>query len=128
MPASSPRLLRLGAAAVSLLVLSSLSPFLAEARAASFDCSKTELGADETTICQTPALDDMDVRMVTTFELVRDLLPMGGRSAIEERQIAWLAERKACEADQACIAGAYDKRLSELRLTIVEIQKQQELQ
>lgn len=104
------------------------SGFLAgDVGAASFDCAKSELTADEQAICKTPALNDMDVRMVTTFELVRDLLPMGSRSAIEERQIAWLAERNTCGGNFECLAQSYGKRMTELKAAVGELQRKQEL-
>lgn len=101
--------------------------FGVDAKAASFDCSRADLAADETAICETLALNDMDVRMATTFELLRELLPMGSRTTIEERQITWLAERKACEGNTDCIAQAYASRIKELQSAVTTVQREQEL-
>ncbi|MDH4412206.1 MAG: lysozyme inhibitor LprI family protein [Rhizobium sp.] len=101
---------------------------LPQAQAASFDCRKAGLTADETAICQNIALNDMDVRMVTTFELLREILPMGGRGALETAQIEWLNKRRACEADLDCLAAAYASRMAELRSGIGDVIKMTEMQ
>lgn len=83
--------------------------------AASFDCEKTDLAPDETAICENRALNDADVRMVTTFEMLSGLLAMGARGAMQDGQTAWLARRQACGSDVACIQSAYDERMQELK-------------
>ncbi|THV25445.1 lysozyme inhibitor LprI family protein [Peteryoungia ipomoeae] len=113
--------------ALTLSALIGLTLLPTPAGAASFDCSKADLAADEKAICETPALNDMDVRMVTTFELLRELLPMGSRTAMEERQISWLAERKACEGNTDCISTAYAGRIQELKKAVGDVQREQEL-
>jgi len=115
------------ATALTLSALIGLALLPTSAGAASFDCTKADLAADEKAICETPALNDMDVRMVTTFELLRELLPMGSRTAMEERQISWLAERKACEGSTDCISTAYAGRIQELKKAVSDVQREQEL-
>ncbi|MCO5733987.1 lysozyme inhibitor LprI family protein [Rhizobium sp. SSA_523] len=85
------------------------------ARAASFDCARQDLAADETVICEDRALNDMDVRMVTTFELLTGLMPMGNRDILREDQSAWLKTRQACGGDNACISKAYATRMEQLQ-------------
>lgn len=85
------------------------------AQAASFDCDKPDLAADETAICANRDLNDMDVKMVTTFELITGLLPMGNRGVVQDEQVAWLSKRQACNADLACLRAIYTERLAQLK-------------
>jgi len=111
---------RVPAAAAIVLVLSLAAGSFSgatPAAAASFDCEKAELAPDEQAICDNRALNDADVRMVTTFELLSGLLAMGARGTMQDDQIAWLARRQACGADVACIQSAYDERMKVLTET-----------
>lgn len=82
--------------------------------AASFDCSKTDLAADEKTICENRALNDQDVKMATTFDILTQLMAMGSRDALKTEQSEWLKHRQTCEADVACLTKAYDERMVKL--------------
>ncbi len=82
--------------------------------AASFDCEAKELKPDEKAICDNRALNDADVKMVTTFDLLSGLLAMGSRGTMQDEQTAWLKKRQECSADVACIQAAYDTRLKQL--------------
>lgn len=93
------------------------------AHAASFDCRPDGLSADEAAICKNIDLNDMDVRMATTFELLREVLPMGSRGALETAQIEWLEKRRACGANLDCLAAAYANRMAELRNGVGEVLK-----
>ncbi|MEZ2130392.1 MULTISPECIES: lysozyme inhibitor LprI family protein [unclassified Sinorhizobium] len=84
------------------------------AHAASFDCDAKELKPDEKAICDNRALNDADVKMVTTFDLLSGLLAMGARGSMQDEQTAWLKTRQACGADTTCIKAAYDARLRQL--------------
>ena len=84
------------------------------ASAASFDCEKPKLAADEKAICDNRALNDADVKMATTFELLSGLLAMGARGTMQDDQVTWLARRQACADDVACIQSAYDERMQQL--------------
>jgi uncharacterized protein len=84
------------------------------ASAASFECEKPDLAADEKAICDNRMLNDADVRMVTTFDLLSGLLAMGARGAMQDDQTAWLKRRQACGGDVACIQSAYDERMRQL--------------
>ena len=124
---SGPRLTALTLTAFSIAA-SGLIGLPQPAQAASFDCRKTGLTADETAICQNVDLNDMDVRMVTTFELLREILPMGSRGALETAQIEWLDKRRACEGSLDCLAAAYASRMAELRNSVSEVIKMTETQ
>lgn len=93
------------------------------AAAASFDCEGKTLAADEKAICDNRDLNDADVRMVTTFEILTGLLAMGTRGEMQEDQSAWLKRRQACAADVACIRTAYAERLKQLSETFQQINR-----
>ncbi|WP_336488671.1 lysozyme inhibitor LprI family protein [Methylobacterium nigriterrae] len=93
------------------------------ARAASFPCEKAE-APDEQAVCANRSLNDLDVEMAVRFEILKDLLPMGGRGKLRDDQEAWLAERRACGADAACLCQAYEARLKVLRAVFSEFAKQ----
>lgn len=93
------------------------------AHAASFDCDANELKPDEKTICDNRALNDADVKMATTFELLSGLLAMGSRGTLQDEQTAWLKKRQECQADAACIKAVYDERLKQLGETYKNINR-----
>lgn len=93
------------------------------ARAASFNCDAKELQPDEKVICENRSLNDADVKMVTTFELLSGLLAMGARGTLQDEQTAWLKKRQACGADAACIGAAYQERLKQLGETYKNINR-----
>ena len=93
------------------------------AHAASFDCEAAK-AVDEKAICTTLALNDRDVEMATRFEILKDVLPMGGRAKLRDDQETWLGERRSCAADTACLKGIYDARLKVLRAVQSEFAKQ----
>ncbi|KQW27411.1 hypothetical protein ASE36_17505 [Rhizobium sp. Root274] len=115
------------AAATRALIFALLAgPMLAgalPAHAASFDCKKPELAEDETAICQTLSLNDMDVKMVTTFELLSGLLAMGARGELQDQQIEWLAKRGECKGDVACLTAAYTARMAQLATVYEGVQR-----
>jgi len=88
--------------------------FCFPAAAASFDCEKADLAPDEKLICDTRSLNDADVKMVTTFDILTSLLAMGNRDQLKEEQSVWLKKRQACGPDAACLASAYAERMKQL--------------
>lgn len=107
-------------AALAFIVSATVAPL---AQAASFDCDAKELKPDEKTICDNRALNDADVKMVTTFDLLSGLLAMGSRGTLQDEQTAWLKKRQECQADAACIKAAYDERLKQLDETYKNINR-----
>ena len=81
--------------------------------AASFDCQKAALSAEKA-ICQFRSLNDQDVKMVTTFNILTHVLPMGGRDALRDEQQVWLKQRNACGGKVSCIARHYQQRQTQL--------------
>lgn len=104
--------LRMAFLAAPALVLS--IGFGAPAKSASFDCERKDLAADERVICDTRALNDADVKMATTFDILTSLLPMGNRDKLHEEQSAWLKKRQSCNADVECLRKAYSERMKQL--------------
>ncbi|MCY1668441.1 lysozyme inhibitor LprI family protein [Rhizobium sp. SL86] len=107
----------LRATALTLLVAAaaSFSSPAPEAQAASFDCDRPDLAADEKVICEDRGLNDMDVKMATTFELLTGLMPMGNRDILRDDQSAWLKTRQACGGDADCLQKAYAVRMQQLQ-------------
>ena len=101
------------------LSLAAASP----AAAASFSCAKAET-PDEKAVCDTRALNDLDVEMAVRFDILKDLLPMGNRTKMQDDQEAWLKDRRACGTDVACLTAAYEGRLKVLRAVLSEFAKQ----
>lgn len=93
------------------------------ASAASFDCNGQNLAADEKAICENRDLNDADVKMVTTFEILTGLLAMGTRGEMQEDQATWLKRRQSCGADIECIRTAYAERLKQLSETFEKINR-----
>lgn len=108
------RVHRLGALSLAASIAVALLGQHSVAHAASFDCDAQTLQPDEKVICDNRALNDADVKMVTTFDLLSGLLAMGSRGALQDAQSAWLKKRQACGADAACLKSSYEERLKEL--------------
>lgn len=109
------RLIALAAVLGGLFVTcEGLTPVGAQAQAASFDCARAR-APDERMICGIRRLEDRDVEMSVLYGLMRQVVPMGGRGALQDDQAAWLAGRRRCGADAGCIQRAYDRRIGQLR-------------
>lgn len=91
---------------IPLLALLAAPP----AAAASFDCTRPGLTADEAAICRNRSLNDADVRMATTLHFLGGLFAMGRRGAMMDDQVRWLHQRRSCKANVACLRRAYDQR------------------
>ena len=101
---------------VTALALTGLAavPLPQMASAASFDCERADLAPDEKMICDNRSLNDADVKMVTTFDILTTLVAMGNRDKLKEEQSAWLKKRQACSEDVACLQEAYAERMKKL--------------
>lgn len=95
-----------------IAIIVAIAPALAQA--ASFDCDLPDLKPDERAICDNRDLNDADVKMVTTLDLLAGLFAMGMRGSMMDQQVMWLHQREACGADVACIRDAYDRRQKQL--------------
>jgi uncharacterized protein len=79
----------------------------------SINCSKARL-PDEKTICRSVELQKQDVKMTTLFEVSGHLMAMGGRGAMQDRQVEWLSTRHQCKTNMSCLRQSYAKRIDEL--------------
>ncbi|MBO9706842.1 MAG: hypothetical protein J7521_01405 [Caulobacter sp.] len=104
----------------TLLIALALASVATASQAASFDCGRAR-APDERAICANLALNDKDVRMSVLYEVNRRTLAMGGRDALIGQQRDWLAERRNCGANRACLNRAYDRRLAELERSMDRI-------
>jgi uncharacterized protein len=108
----SNHLRKLATTVVALSLLAASVP----ARAADYapiDCSKASSPA-ERAICRSYPLGQAEARMATLFGVVTSLVAMGQRGDIGDAQRKWLKERGACGDDGACIARAYQSRITAL--------------
>lgn len=81
--------------------------------AASFECQKAQYKAEKT-ICKNQILNDQDVKLATTFNILTHVLPMGGRDALRDEQQYWLKQRNYCGTQVSCISSNYKKRQQQL--------------
>lgn len=99
----------LAAALLGLLFLAT------PAQAASFDCARAR-SPDETAVCRTPTLSALDSEMGGLwYAYSRVPMFMGGTGARRDEAEAFLARRRACRANAACLAAAYRSRIADLR-------------
>lgn len=108
------RHLTIAIASTCLLIGLTVAASPRTASAASFDCERGDLAADEKVICDTRTLNDADVKMVTSFDILTGLMAMGNRGKLQDEQSAWLKKRQACGEDVECIRSAYTERLKQL--------------
>lgn len=95
-----------------ILLLMSLLMF-SQTHAASFSCKAVKLKTEQQ-ICNTRELNDADVKLATTYQIILHALPMGGRDAEKDRQFAWLKQRNSCGAKNSCIKTEYLQRQQQL--------------
>ena len=93
---------------------------MAEAPGGFTDCAKAAT-ADEKAICASIELVQEDARMVTMFKIATSFVGMGERGAIDDAQVAWLAMRRACRADAACLHDVYGVRVRQLQKALDDI-------
>lgn len=91
-------------------------------QAASFACERAQT-ATEKAICKHNQLNDADVKMATSYNIVRKLVPMGTRSLIQEEQVKWLQLRDQCLDNVSCLADVYKMRQQKLDLHLNRIYK-----
>lgn len=88
------------------------------ATAAGFDCAKAA-SADEHAVCDNPNLSALDSEMTGLwYAYSRVPMLMGESGNRQDQAEAFLARRKACGADVACLTQAYQERIAELQKQI----------
>ena len=109
---SHNHLRKLTTTAVALSLVAASVPACA-ADYAPIVCGKASSPA-ERTICRSYPLGQAEARMATLLGVVTSLVAMGQRGDIGDAQRKWLKERDACGDDTACIARAYQSRITAL--------------
>lgn len=61
--------------------------------------------------------------MATQYRFLAGLFAMGERGAMQDRQLAWLKQRKMCKGDRICLNKRYDERIHELNAIYARIDK-----
>ena len=92
-------------------------------QAASFPCKKAQT-ATEHAICEHRSVNDADVKMATTYSILKRLVPMGTRGMIQDEQVKWLSLRDRCGASQSCLMDVYKMRQQKLELHLDRIYRQ----
>ncbi|KQT54357.1 hypothetical protein ASG43_01745 [Aureimonas sp. Leaf454] len=85
------------------IVLASLLVLTGPATAAGFDCAKAST-PDETAVCADPRLSDLDARLSTSYAAARKAAAFDDVQTVARD---FLADRRACGADRACILATY---------------------
>nr|WP_314103580.1 lysozyme inhibitor LprI family protein [Acinetobacter lwoffii] len=98
------------------------SLLVGSAYAASFDCQKAET-VTEKAICEHRLLNDADVKMSTSYHILRRMVPMGTRSVIQRDQVKWLQFRDRCQESVSCLSQVYNMRQQQIDLQFQRIYK-----
>ena len=93
------------------------------AQAASFNCERATM-ASERTICAQREINDADVKMATTYTIIKRLVPMGTRGAIQDQQVKWLQMRDQCQDNVSCLGDVYAMRQQKLDLYMNRVYQQ----
>ncbi|MDV2469553.1 hypothetical protein QR674_11215 [Acinetobacter chinensis] len=97
--------------------------FAIPAYAASFNCDKAQTET-EYAICEHRKINDADVRMATTYQIIKRLVPMGTRGVIQDEQIRWLHMRDQCGKSENCLNEVYKMRQQKLDLYMNRVYQQ----
>ena len=100
-----------------------LSVLATSSYAASFNCEKART-ATEHAICDTRAVNDADVKMATTFYIIKRLVPMGTRGVIQDEQVKWLQLRDQCGHSIRCLSEVYQMRQQKLDIYMARVYEQ----
>ena len=103
---------------ITLLILSSFTAM--GSYAASFDCARA-VTVTEHKICNQLGLNDADVKMATSYNILKRLVPMGTRSVIQDEQVKWLRLRDQCRDNLRCLNDVYAMRQQRLDLYLQQI-------
>ena len=107
---------------IILLIFGSIS-YVQLSSAASFNCQRA-VSKTEHAICEHRVLNDADVQMATTYNIVRRLVHMCNRSMIQTEQVKWLNLRDQCQDSLDCLKKLYQVRQQRLDLHLERIYQQ----
>jgi uncharacterized protein len=85
----------------------------AEAASPYINCAAAR-SADERAVCRSTALIQRDAEMATLYRVLKGLVSMGQRGALQDEQADWLKARRECAASVRCLKDHYDDRIAEL--------------
>ncbi|TCB67873.1 lysozyme inhibitor LprI family protein [Acinetobacter sp. ANC 4178] len=105
---------------LKIIVLVMTALFNVAGYAASFDCTRAET-VTEHKICHQLNLNDADVKMATSYNILKRLVPMGTRSVIQDEQVKWLRLRDQCRDNLRCLTDVYAMRQQRLDLYLQQI-------
>lgn len=91
--------------------------------AASYDCQKAKT-LTEHAVCEHRALNDADVKMATTYSIIKRLVPMGTRGVIQDEQVKWLSMRDQCRDNVNCLSDVYKMRQQKLDIYMDRVYRQ----
>jgi uncharacterized protein len=91
--------------------------------AASFNCDKARTEVEHA-VCEYRVINDADVKMATTYNILKRLVPMGTRGVIQDEQVKWLQLRDQCGSSSRCLSEVYKMRQQKLDLYMDRIYKQ----
>lgn len=106
-----------------ILMVLVASASISLSRAASFNCDNALL-VTEQAICEHRSLNDKDVKMTTTYNIVRKLVSMGTRAEIQDQQGKWLKLRNQCQDYVNCLNDVYNMRQQKLDIYLNQIYQQ----
>lgn len=95
---------------------------ISASQAASFSCERAHTTTEEA-ICNHRILNDADIKMATSYNIVRKLTSMGTRSVMQEDQIKWLQLRDQCQENIKCLTDVYKMRQQKLEVDLNRIYK-----
>ena len=106
-----------------LYIFAVLSCISMTSHAASFNCDKAQTKT-EYAICEHRNLNDADVKMATTYNIIRKLVPMGTRGVIQDQQVKWLQLRDQCQDNVSCLSDVYKMRQQKLDIYMNRVYQQ----
>lgn len=108
---------------LSIVIIFSFWGCMQSSIAASFNCQHAE-SQTEHAICEHRVLNDADVKMATSYTILRRLIPMGSRSVVQTEQVKWLGLRNQCQDNVECLQNVYRMRQQKLDLYLDQIYRQ----
>jgi uncharacterized protein len=89
------------------------------ANAQSFECRYAHY-PDERTICQDPALGQLDQELASVYRRVMLKLPRREAEALDKNEDTFVIARRRCGDHRACIEQSYRNRIQELQAAVPE--------
>ena len=88
-----------------------------------FNCDKARPQTEHAG-CEYRVVNDADVKMATTYNIIKRLVPMGTRGMIQDEQVKWLKLRDQCGDSSRCLSEVYKMRQQKLDMYMDSVYKQ----